>query len=87
MSLPEATITETCRCGASTTVTALPPLATRHITTWRDAHSCTPRDPEKDHPRQGAGAATIGFAHDPRQPMGHNNLTIQASDRSKEMTS
>ena len=75
---PPVTISETCRCGASTSITAAAKAAAGHVSAWRDAHVCDPQTSSSDRGKSGAGGAFVGFAPNARRVMGHNDLDIQA---------
>jgi hypothetical protein len=76
---PTRTVTETCRCGGSTTVTAdTLDAAQAAVREWRTTHLCTTQVEADDARRTGAGGANLGFAAPPRAPWGHNTLDVRA---------
>lgn len=66
-------LTETCRCGASTSVEAPDRVARGHVDRWRSIHPCTNRDDEDHRGRTGSStilaggpaAARVGFGAAP----------------------
>jgi len=76
------TITETCRCGGSTTV-AVPTSeeARTLIQIWRGVHLCMSAELKDSHKSGSGSATTIGFHrqwdHDTRTPIVRESNAIQ----------